>query len=161
MSILCSALYAECPYYVVLYVQSVWQTYSGCWGGRLTCPGDSAARVHTACKPLENMEDDYPNTGNDTEYPVSFSAGKPWYLCMSVFRQLSDIVRHFRTFCIYSLLFGALHANCPYLYCFICKVSLLCSALYAKYSYYLVLYLQSVLIMQCFVCKVSLLCGAS
>ena len=42
----------------------------------------------------------------------------------------------------------------------ICKVSLLCSALYAKCPYYLVLYyMQSVLTIYCFICKVSLLCS--
>jgi hypothetical protein len=40
------------------------------------------------------------------------------------------------------------------------SVSLLCSALYAKCPYYVLLYMQSVLIMQCFICKVSLLCSA-
>ena len=45
------------------------------------------------------------------------------------------------------------------MYCFVilCKVSLLCSALYAKRPYHAVLSLQSVLIIRCFLCKVSLL----
>ena len=42
----------------------------------------------------------------------------------------------------------------------ICKVSLLCSALYANCPYYAALYMQSVPIMQRFICKVSLLCSA-
>ena len=46
-----------------------------------------------------------------------------------------------------SLLFTALYAKCPYIQCFICKVSLLLRALYAKYPYCVVLY----------VCKVSVL----
>ena len=46
------------------------------------------------------------------------------------------------------------------MYCFICKVSLLCSALYAKCPYFVVLYMQRVLIMQCFICNVSLLFSA-
>ena len=37
--------------------------------------------------------------------------------------------------------------------CFICKVSLLCSALYAKCPYYSVIYTQSVLIVQWFILK--------
>ena len=45
-----------------------------------------------------------------------------------------------------SLLFSAL-----------CKLSLLSSALYANYPYYVVLYMQSVLIIECFICKLSLL----
>ena len=43
--------------------------------------------------------------------------------------------------------------------CFICKVSLLFSALYANCLYYSVLYMQSVLIIQCFICKVFLSFG--
>ena len=39
--------------------------------------------------------------------------------------------------------------------CFICKVSVLYSALYAKWPYYVVLYMQTVLIIQCFTCRVS------
>ena len=37
--------------------------------------------------------------------------------------------------------------------CFICKVSLVLSALYAKCTYYSVLYMQSVLIFSCFICN--------
>ena len=39
--------------------------------------------------------------------------------------------------------------------CSICKVSLLYSALYAKFPCYTVLHMQSVLVMQCFMCKAS------
>jgi hypothetical protein len=35
-------------------------------------------------------------------------------------------------------------------YCFICNVSLLCTALYAKCPYYVLLHMQCVLIMYCF-----------
>ena len=45
-------------------------------------------------------------------------------------------------------------------YGFICKVSLLCKALYAKCPYYERLYMQSVFIVHGFICKVSLLCTA-
>ena len=38
-------------------------------------------------------------------------------------------------------------------YYLICKVSLLCRALYAKCHYYLLLIMQNVLIMPCFICK--------
>ena len=46
------------------------------------------------------------------------------------------------------------------IWCFICKVSLLFGALYARCLCYLVLYMQGVLIIWCFICKVSLLFGA-
>ena len=41
----------------------------------------------------------------------------------------------------------------PITQCVICKVSVLFSALYAKCPYYLVLFMQSVRIIQCFTCK--------
>ena len=44
--------------------------------------------------------------------------------------------------------------------CFICTVSLSCSALYEKCHYYVVLYMQSVSIIQCFICTMILLFSA-
>ena len=44
--------------------------------------------------------------------------------------------------------------------CFICKVSLLCSYLYAECPYCAVLDVQIVFIVQCWMCKVSFLCSA-
>ena len=42
------------------------------------------------------------------------------------------------------------------LYCFICKVCLFFTALYAKCPYSLLLYMQSIRILYCFICNVSL-----
>ena len=42
---------------------------------------------------------------------------------------------------------------------FIYKVSLLCSGLYATCPYYVVVYMQSVLIIYCFICKVGVEAG--
>ena len=46
------------------------------------------------------------------------------------------------------------------LYCFVCRVSLFCTTLYAECPYFVLLCMQSVLILSCFVCKVSLFCPA-
>ena len=43
------------------------------------------------------------------------------------------------------------------MWCFICKVSLLCSALYATRPYDSVLYMQSVLIILCFMLSVLMI----
>ena len=51
----------------------------------------------------------------------------------------------------------SLYAKCPYYVVLYMQSVLICSALYAKCSYYVVLYMQSVLIIQCFLYTQSVL----